>query len=182
MVVYLLTNMVNNKKYVGRTVHDNLNRYLSVKRWQAKRGLTRNMPIVSAIAKYGWQSFDVTVLCRVSDVTLLDILERQWIEDLDTRNPDKGYNICEGGGTGRTGVKNSAEHNRLIGLANKGRKPVGYVRTEENRQQLRDRMKGNKIGVKITSDTTKRWSNSLTPEQRSERARKAAKARWNKEV
>lgn len=118
------------------------------------------------------------MLAKTSDFKLLGEIERVWIIDLRTRHPDLGYNLCEGGEVGRRGLKNSDEHNKKIGMANKGRKPKGYVRTETHRQQLHDRMQGNDKGVKFTSDTAKKLAEGMTPEARKERARKAAQARW----
>ena len=71
---------------------------------------------------------------------------------------------------GRTGLSCSPEHKCKIGLANKGKKPKGYVRTEEHRQQLRDRMKGNNVGVKFTKESATAVMAKLTPDQRKERS------------
>lgn len=177
MILYLLTNTVNGKVYVGKTVRKNLNAYLSVKRWQAKNGNPGRMPVVNAIAKYGWDKFEVRELCRCADSDTLNAIEKQWIKDLDARNPEKGYNVCEGGGLGRLGLKNSKDHNQKIGAANKGRKPKGYVRTEKHRQQIRDRMQGNNRGVKFTKDSALRLAASLTPEQRKAKSVKMHEAR-----
>lgn len=182
MLVYVLTNTVNGKKYVGKTVLDNLNSYFATKRWQAAHGNRGNMPVVAAIAKYGWDKFSIAVVAKVSDSDLLNVLERVWIKDLGTRDPKVGYNVQEGGNSGRTGVKTSEATKLKIGAANKGRKPKGYVRNNEHRQQLSNRMKGNKVGIKFTPARASAIAASMTPQQRKERAQKAAQKRWNKEA
>jgi group I intron endonuclease len=144
MQIYCLENKVNGKCYVGKTVSDNLHDYLSVKRWAVKHGKHLGMPVIRAISKYGWDNFETKVLATAETEEELNNLERLWIILLNTRAA--GYNVTAGGDVSRTGMKNSPEHNARIGAANKGRKPAGYIRTEEHRQQLRDRMRGNELG------------------------------------
>ena len=140
MFVYLLTNTVNGKYYVGKTTHHNLDWYLSVKRWAARNKKDHVMPVVRAMAKYGVENFSVDVLAVSDKVEELNNLERLWIIILNSRDATLGYNICSGGDVGRLGIPQSQETKDKIGHANKGRKPVGYVRTETHRQQLRDRV------------------------------------------
>lgn len=170
MYVYLLTNKENGKYYVGKTNHKNLNSYLSTKRCFAKKKVNVGMPVVKAMSEFGVDKFIVDVLATPNSTEDLDNLEKVWIILLDARNPELGYNVCLGGGTGRTGVKTSEETKARIGAANKGRKPKGYIRTELHRQQLRDRMKGNNVGVKFTSESAKQAALNMTVEQRKERS------------
>ena len=137
MQIYLIVNRMNGKTYVGKTVSQNLYDYLSVKRWQVRHGRISGMPIIAAIRKYGWENFDVQTVAICETEAELNNLERLWIAILDSTR--MGYNICRGG-SGTTGHSCSEETRRKIGAANKGRKPVGYVRTEEHRHQLRERM------------------------------------------
>jgi len=146
MQIYLIVNKASGKTYVGKTVSDDLHDYLSVKRWQVRHNHVLGMPIISAIRKYGWANFDVQTVAVCSTEPELNNLERLWIAALDTRHT--GYNVCSGGEGIMSGRSPSEEHRKKIGLANKGRKPAGYVRTEEHRRQLRDRMRGNSIGRK----------------------------------
>lgn len=146
MQVYLLINEVNGKYYVGKTVSKNLNKYLSVKRWAARHNKNLGMPLVRAMRKHGVENFSTSVLAKVDNPAQLLELEKVWIIALDSRNPRYGYNVCAGG-IGTTGLACSEERKQKIGLANKGRTPKGYVRTEEHKRQLRERMKGNRRGV-----------------------------------
>lgn len=143
MQVYLIVNQTNGKAYVGKTVNGNLRDYLSVKRWQVRHNKILGMPIISAIRKYGWENFDVQTVAVCSTEAELNNLERLWIVLLDSTHT--GYNICSGG-EGAAGRHCSPSHRRKIGLANSGRKPVGYIRTEKHRRQLRERMRGNTVG------------------------------------
>lgn len=145
MYIYIITNLINEKYYIGKTTNPNLHWYLSNKRWAAKHGNPGNMPIVDAISKYGLDNFAIEILATANNDEELCSLEKLWIGLLNSRNSDCGYNICMGG-EGRVGIPCTEDHKRKIGLANKGRKPKGYIRTEKHRQQIRERMKGNKNG------------------------------------
>jgi group I intron endonuclease len=176
MYVYLLTNKINGKYYVGKTSNKNLNSYLSKKRWDARYRPDMSIPVIRAMAKYGVDNFLVDILAIPITIEELNILERIWIIILDSRNPLFGYNVWPGGDIGRLGIPCSEEAKLKIGIANKGRKPVGYVRTELHRKQLRNRMLGNKIGIKITPEIAAVWKAKETPEQRKLRTEKAINA------
>lgn len=171
MYIYLITNKINGKYYVGKTKHKNLNSYLSVKRWAVKHKKAHNMPIVSAMIKYGIDNFTIDILNEPTSVEDLNNLEQLWIILLNSRDPNVGYNILPGGDLSRTGVPCREETKRKIGLANKGRKPKGYIRTDLHRQQLRDRMKGNNIGIKFTSESATQKALTMTIEERKERSK-----------
>lgn len=175
MYVYLLTNKVNGKYYVGKTVNKNLRRYLVTQKvWRAKAGrFVGGMPIIMAIAKYGWDNFIVNVISTATSQEQLNNLERLWIIVLNARDSTVGYNIAVGGGI--VGVPCSDVAKAKISAANKGRKPVGYIRTDEHRKQLSDRMQGNKIGRKITPEIAAQWRKSIPKEKYTEWSRMGAK-------
>jgi len=87
------------------------------------------------------------------------------------------------GGEGCVGAIRTDEWKRKIGLGNKGRKPVGYIRTEEHRMQLRERMKSGdaakagRIGGMRQAATLK---SRFTLEQRQAWSKKVHAARWGK--
>jgi len=168
MYVYLLTNKLNGKYYVGKTKKKDLQKYFTFKKWCAKKGGNyHRMPVIAAIAKYGWDSFTVDVLSIVDTEEQVNDLECLWIVLLNSRNPDIGYNIAIGGG--RVCAPLSEATKDKISAANKGRKPKGYIRTDLHRQQLRDRMKGNNIGTKFTSETARLAMINETPENKTKR-------------
>lgn len=112
--------------------------------------------IYRAIRKYGWDNFTKEIIDYAEDSISLEIKEKQWIAFYDSRNPEKGYNIAEGGTGGpvRKGMKNTPEHNRRISEAHKGIKPSedikrrisetlkkkGWCGTEETRQKQKERV------------------------------------------
>jgi len=137
MLVYLLTNSVNDKYYVGQTIQPWKVRW-TLHKSQAKHG--QKTSICSAIRKYGSEAFSMQVLSEATSQPQLNNLEILWIILLDARNSAIAYNQALGGEGGKPmlGRKFSEEHRRKIGETRKG---VPF--TEEHKQHLRDSHKDN---------------------------------------
>jgi group I intron endonuclease len=94
MQVYLVTNKVNGKKYVGQTVQTLKKRWSShgsdMKRRRGPHAL------VHALLKYGKENFSIRTLkiCRTREE--LNTLEKHLIVKFKTKAPN-GYNITDGG-------------------------------------------------------------------------------------
>lgn len=90
--IYLLTNLVNGKKYVGQTVHK------PEFRWSAHiyemRGLSKRY-LTNAIRRYGVENFSAEVIHTCTEA-LLDAAERYFIQVHSTLRPN-GYNLTNGG-------------------------------------------------------------------------------------
>lgn len=87
--IYLITNKVNGKKYVGQSIDIE-------KRWKdhIRDSKKSEYTIHKAIRKYGVENFEFSVLEECS-VDKLDEREIYWISELDTFN--NGYNMTLGG-------------------------------------------------------------------------------------
>lgn len=146
MLIYILTNTVNGKYYVGKTVLSNLRKYLATKKWQARNGL-RTQPLLAAMRKYGFENFSVEILGNVATREELCELEKLWILLLDCRNPKIGYNVMAGGEHvyRRPMPEETRQKLRASALA-AGRKPAPYVRTKEHGQQISERITGTHYG------------------------------------
>ena len=93
--VYLITNKVTGKQYVGQTTQG------VSKRWADHQKSARNgvgFPICRAVAKYGPDAFTVLVLDTADHQDDLDAKEIRWIADKGSLAPH-GYNL-RGGGSG----------------------------------------------------------------------------------
>lgn len=94
--IYLITNQINEKRYVGQTVvglKKRFARHIS----DAKAG--EKFYLHRAIRKYGPDRFTVSLLATAKDQKDqkdLDRLETFWIKMLSTRSPN-GYNSTDGG-------------------------------------------------------------------------------------
>ncbi|ARM69057.1 hypothetical protein vBSauCG_140 [Staphylococcus phage vB_Sau_CG] len=100
-VVYKITNTFNGKMYIGMS--NNLKTRWSGKGRQYKpsKGSTTARPFYNAIQKYGWDSFKKEILFEglsKEEAWELEILK---IEEFQTTDKDKGYNIAPGGNGGK---------------------------------------------------------------------------------
>ena len=107
MYIYQITNLINNKIYIGQT--NNI-----TKRWSNHRcANSPNMIIAKAIKKYGIENFKFEILLRGLSEEEANEKEFQLIKEKKSKVPN-GYNVSDGGdgtkGIQRFGSTNSNSH------------------------------------------------------------------------
>lgn len=93
--IYCITNLINSKRYVGKTTTT------VEKRWQEHRKdyqkeRCEKRPLYSAFKKYGIENFTIEELEFIEDNNQLSEREIYWIQELETYG-SKGYNASKGG-------------------------------------------------------------------------------------
>lgn len=135
--VYIHTNLLNNKKYVGLTKQP------VEKRWgKGGNNYSGSPRFFSAIQKYGWDNFKHEVI--ESNLSREDAcnLEKELIKNLKTQESEFGYNISEGGDA----PKLSESSKELISLKLRGNKNgLNKECSEEKRKKISDALKGRKF-------------------------------------
>lgn len=91
--IYVITNLINGKQYVGKTT-DTIEKRWSIHLKDATRREKEQRPLYKAIKKYGIENFTIKELEKC-DIQFLSERERYWIKKLDTYN--NGYNATLGG-------------------------------------------------------------------------------------
>lgn len=142
--VYVHTNKVNGKRYVGITSME------PEKRWAKGHGYRSNVLFYRAIQKYGWDGFDHDILaCGLTKQEACE-MEVAMIAEFDLVNPEKGYNLDRGGnGSNRLTEKTRAvlrQKNREYALAHpeNGQRLANYAKThgieiaERNKARFRN--------------------------------------------
>ena len=90
-IVYVHTNMINHKKYVGITSRE------PEARWYNGKGYSHNNYFTNAINKYGWDNFSHEIL--YTDLTEQEacLKERELISLYKSNSHEYGYNLESGG-------------------------------------------------------------------------------------
>jgi len=173
--IYLITNIINSKQYVGITKFSLEERFLQ----HTKKGFL----LTEAIQKYGEQKFSIELIEEVESAERAYELEIFYIKEYDTKAPH-GYNLTDGGDgifgwevteqyrqecsvrtkqlhmgkkVGMYGKKHSEETKKKMSAASKGKeKPwlVGRKVSEETKEKLRHL----NVGRKVSLDTKRKIS------------------------
>jgi group I intron endonuclease len=156
MLVYLITNTINGKRYVGQT------KRTLVRRWAQHCKSTGCCALNSAIRKYGAENFIIDVICEPPTKELLDEFEIEYIKRYNTLYPN-GYNLQGGGDV----PWHNEETKRKIGESNRGKRPSLETRkkmseaqskrlppSEESKRKMSEAQRGNKkgLGHKLTEE------------------------------
>src|SRR6266568_1719661 len=156
MFIYLITNKINGKKYVGQTTKDNP--YVRFKEHLTSAKMGSPYPIHAAIRKYGVASFSFELLeTGCSTQEQLDLSECFWIRAYESSNMLFGYNVFLGGSCGATNE---------VAKLKKSLKLKGRVFSEESRRKMSE------SGRKVAAS---RW----TPERRALQSKKKMKGSNN---
>ena len=124
MLIYKITNKINNKIYIGQTTQklkDRIRNYKSDTKFKSP-DIAR--PIIKAMQKYGFENFKFEILVdNIETQEEMNILETKYILEFNTQDHNIGYNIENGGNS--TG-KHSKETKKKIGEAQLGSKNYMY--------------------------------------------------------
>lgn len=104
MIVYKLTNTLNQKSYIGMTTQSSEKR-LRQHVCASKKDDLKNSLIARAIKKYGVKNFALEEISKALDIEDLRKKEFLAIKDYNTLSPN-GYNLKEGGQIGGNGGSN----------------------------------------------------------------------------
>jgi len=156
--IYLITNLLNHKKYVGITKFSLEERFSQ----HTKKGFL----LTEAIKKYGEQKFSIELIEEVESAERAYELEIFYIKEYNTKAPN-GYNLTDGG-DGIVGWQPTNEYrqecservkqlhkNKKIGM-------YGKTHTEETKQKMSESLKGNQncLGRVLSEETKSKISSS----------------------
>lgn len=96
--IYVIKNSINGKVYVGKSsdCYRRLNQHIYDINTES-RNLNENPHLLAAVKKYGFDNFECYLLESIDQCDnieeLLSEKELSWMLELDSLNPDKGYNL-----------------------------------------------------------------------------------------
>jgi group I intron endonuclease len=119
--IYLVTNSVNGKVYVGKTKYTGVDRFeghvKSSKRKKSDGRRYSKCALACAIRKYGEGAFSVSTLASNVPEEEIDAMEKIWVVLMNAKVPN-GYNMADGG----NGPKGCAVSKRTRKLHSKNSK------------------------------------------------------------
>lgn len=195
--IYLVTNNLNGKQYVGQTV-------------MVDNCAGHGKMIRQAYKKYGKQNFDYqAVRSYIPDANTMNYLERFWIQTIGCRIPN-GYNIEHGGRRGgkiadetravlsakskgnqyRLGTKQSPETRALMSSMRQNPSPElrqkwsesrkWRVVTEETRLKIAEGNRGKVVSASTRAKLAAHNTGKIVSEETRMKLSEAAKRQWAK--
>jgi group I intron endonuclease len=141
MYIYEIKSKANGKFYIGQHAGSDLEAYLRHNILAATRGDKGKTLLYRAIRKHGSEQFEIRPLVYCNSKEEMDNLEKIWIIEYNSRDPNFGYNVAEGGtgGNTREGTFKSEEEIEKL-----KKSLIGKPKSEEHRKNL----SASRIGMK----------------------------------
>ena len=147
--IYLVENLINNKKYIGQTIQNDIN-----KRWNKHKQVNKSFIgtcLFNAYKKYGIETFKFKLLCICFDDDT-NKFEEDYIKKYNTLYPN-GYNMINGGKSRKfTPILKEIISNKLKG---ENHPMYGKHLKDETKQKLREANSGinsKNYGKKLTDE------------------------------
>lgn len=167
--IYLITNKINGKQYVGQTIMPIMRRwYAHVCR--AMNEKNTDSPLGCAIRKYGKENFEIVGIDKANNIDDLNNLEIKYISELNTLSPN-GYNIRHGGSNSRMaesskellrksrlGKRASDESRRKMSESQKKRGYIPWNKGKHLPEEMRRKISESEKGRIVSGETRKKLS------------------------
>lgn len=142
--IYKIINLVDNKIYIGKTIHSIENRF-KAHLANAKKGCDSHL--YNAMRMYGNNKFIVEELDNTDDLDHLNELEKYWISYYNSTNQDIGYNMTNGGDGGNTFEYLSEEkkENRLNKISQTNKNKDEITKREEHERRSKASREAQKL-------------------------------------
>lgn len=168
--IYKITNLINNKIYIGQSVHPE-------KRWKEHQQRAKtcydDYPIHLAINKYGANNFSFEILEWTEDY---DNEEKRLIQQLNTLSPN-GYNIIDGGHSpimiGEDHPRNTVSNNNVLSI---------ICELKQNKLSDREIAIKYKVSDKVIADINHGYAHKIENEQYPIRIKKGRQQLSEKQV
>lgn len=95
MIIYKITNQINNKVYIGLTTCSL--KYRWAKHITESKNINNTKHLYKSMRKYGIENFTIEEIDSTNDFKELGRLERYYIQQYNSTNPNLGYNLTHGG-------------------------------------------------------------------------------------
>jgi group I intron endonuclease len=122
--IYKIVNIIDGKVYYGSS--ENLARRWRDHKSCLKRNVHHSKYLQNAWNKYGEENFKFEIVCLEEDKTKLLVLEQKFIDEVDSTNPENGYNISKIAGSAFKNMHHTEETKRIQSEKNSGDRHWAY--------------------------------------------------------
>lgn len=172
--IYLIRNKINEKKYIGQTTRP-LNKRIYEYKAAFKYNKFYNQYLLNAFNKYGWDNFEFSIIDTAQTIDELNNKEIRYIQEYDTTNKEKGYNIEVGGrnaipdidtlnkmSKSHLGIKQTDNwiNKRIASAGSDEAKKYGKKKTEEEKLYLKNVSPKYWLGKNRDNETKLKISNT----------------------
>ncbi len=169
MIIYKITNLINNKIYIGQTVKT------LEQRWKEHLKSAKNNDhkhLYQSINYYGKNNFKIEIIDQANSIDELNSKEKYWINYYKSLDPNIGYNNIDGGIANPMNYNNIKDYHdskmRSKEIREKISRTMKTLRQEkgfsqETRNKISQKLKGNQHfkGKKRTKTAIQKTSKSL---------------------
>lgn len=181
--IYLITNLIDNKKYVGQASNVEERWY----RHSVDYKRLKSRYLYRAMNKHGIENFIFEIIESNISIDLISEREIFWIEKMSTKAPN-GYNMTSGGEGSHNRIL-TEESRKKISISLKGttlpeetKRKMSLAHTKryenaEERLKMSESHKNNKTLIENATKTMQKVNKNMTKEQRVEYQTMAAEKR-----
>lgn len=148
--IYKITNLINNKIYIGLTKYTNLERFKEHIKAMNQKG-NENYYLYNTFRKYNIENFKSEVIIEGNyNIKLLSELEKHYIRLHNSNDRNIGYNLTNGG-DGISGYKHTKAKLKIINLGRKQPKSFGKLISKLHKgkitsQEVKEKMSKSALG------------------------------------
>ena len=95
MIIYKITNIINNKVYIGLTT--STLEYRWSRHITESKNINNEKHLYKSIRKYGLNNFKIEIIAETDSFEELGELERKYIKEYNSTDKNFGYNLTNGG-------------------------------------------------------------------------------------
>lgn len=167
MLIYKITNRINNKCYIGQTTHTLCYRFCNkfIGHYTFAYDFLNEKPLYRAYRKYGKENFDIEILeNNINDKDILNSREEYWTDYYNSLSP-VGYNLIKGKyvclseetkqkiSNSLKGKFHSIETKQKISKSNKGKKRTLQQKLNQSKiRKLLGQKPPSRKGIKLTTE------------------------------
>jgi group I intron endonuclease len=143
--IYLITNNINKKVYVGSS--QDIKRRFYLHKHYLNKGNHTNKHLQNAWNEYGKDSFSFSIIDQIDNIEQLLEKEKAYILEYNSVNREFGYNICEDTMAPMAGRKHTeiSKQKMIKSKLGDSNNFYGKHHTDETKAMLREHMKGRKL-------------------------------------